>query len=312
MLKLCSRYREIIVQSYGITANKGERFFMPAIGINSGSVLSTGRLAMLRLGFLSSTASLTAMTLLFTLLVFSGCTPKTHSYNSRSATSNAPATFTAATKGNGALFSDLGKPKLLLGVNSIFLPTLKLSPELRQHEGMLNALDSELQIAVANELQLRVLHQHALSSQKSASLEQELQKIASGSPYDTQALLKNKNSALVKLLAKERIDGVLLVTLLRYTEREGSGLGVSRPAEVGFRMSLVSTDNGAPVIWDSSFHFKDEALMDNLLKARGRFSDGKSAGWKRADTMLQVGFGQALGELAAQRDQQFLVADTAG
>lgn len=98
-------------------------------------------------------------------------------------------------------------------------------------------------------------------------------------------------------------NGLLVVDLREYREREGSEIGASRGAEVGFYLALSAVVSGEPV-WRANYFFQDKALTDNLLEAPKRLKKGE-ARWVSALSALERGFSEALSKLEAERVSQF-------
>lgn len=82
-----------------------------------------------------------------------------------------------------------------------------------------------------------------------------LRRIAPSSPQATRA------RALGKAVGA---DAVLIGTVARYIEREGTAYGSDSPAAVALRLALVSSRTGE-VLWQGEFNETQQALSTNLL-----------------------------------------------
>ncbi len=69
---------------------------------------------------------------------------------------------------------------------------------------------------------------------------------------------------------------VLIGTVTRFVEREGSAVGIRRPASVGFTIELVNTKNGQ-ILWKASYFETQQSLLEDVtnlrlfFKRRGRW-----------------------------------------
>jgi len=95
-------------------------------------------------------------------------------------------------------------------------------------------------------------------------------------------------------------DGVIVTKILRFEEREGSRLGVDRPARVHLELSLVRVSDSKKV-WEGSFHHDDKPLSENLFKIR----ESRGEGWLTARELIAKGFQQIIKDLSAERRAAF-------
>lgn len=102
-------------------------------------------------------------------------------------------------------------------------------------------------------------------------------------------------------LAAERFgaDAVLVGTVLRYQERVGQAAGSTRPAAVGFEVTLHGAPDGQP-LWRATFDERQQALSENVLNAArypGRGSRWLSAGelarWGASEVALAMPVGES-------------------
>lgn len=100
-----------------------------------------------------------------------------------------------------------------------------------------------------------------------------------GSELSTQALAK---------LVAERFaaDALLLGTVLRYQERVGEAAGATRPAAVGFQVTLYGAPDGAR-LWRGTFDERQQPLSENVLNA-ARYP-GRGSRWLTAGELARWG-----------------------
>lgn len=70
-------------------------------------------------------------------------------------------------------------------------------------------------------------------------------------------------------------DAVLLTTVRRFKQREGTEYAVENPASANFQMALMHSRSGA-VLWTADFRETQESLLDNILT----YSKAQSRGFK--------------------------------
>lgn len=74
---------------------------------------------------------------------------------------------------------------------------------------------------------------------------------------------------------KVNCDAVLLTTVRRFKQREGTEYAVDNPASADFQMVLMQAQTGA-VLWTADFRETQESLLENLLT----FDKAQSRGFK--------------------------------
>lgn len=74
---------------------------------------------------------------------------------------------------------------------------------------------------------------------------------------------------------KVNCDGVLLTTVRRYEQRQGTDYAVEEPASADFQMALMHSRTGA-VLWTADFRETQESLLDNILT----YNKAQSRGFK--------------------------------
>lgn len=75
--------------------------------------------------------------------------------------------------------------------------------------------------------------------------------------------------------AKVDCDAVLLTTVRRFKQREGTEYAVEDPASANFQMALMQSRTGA-VLWTADFQETQESLLENILT----YNKAQSRGFK--------------------------------
>lgn len=85
---------------------------------------------------------------------------------------------------------------------------------------------------------------------------------------------------------------VLFGYISAYTNREGSAVGIERPASVDFSVHLIETKNGQP-LWSGRFHETQKSLFEDItefpsfLKRRGRWIEVDELAGTGLDALLK-------------------------
>jgi len=87
------------------------------------------------------------------------------------------------------------------------------------------------------------------------------------------------------------VYGVVIGGVYRFEEREGSALGVQRPASVAFDLYLVRVED-KKVLWSGVVDRTQRALSENLLEAGAFFKGG--GGWVTAEALATMGLESAI------------------
>lgn len=83
-------------------------------------------------------------------------------------------------------------------------------------------------------------------------------------------------SGMVSTIGKKvDCDAVLLTTVRRFKQREGTEYAVDEPASANFQMALMHSRTGA-VLWTADFRETQESLLDNILT----YNKAQSRGFK--------------------------------
>jgi hypothetical protein len=86
-------------------------------------------------------------------------------------------------------------------------------------------------------------------------------------------------------------DAVLVTSVKRFQERDGSEYAVMEPASVAFSLKLLAVDTGQ-VIWSSDFDQSQQPLFENILsKSR---STGSGFSWLTAAELISAGLTKKL------------------
>ncbi len=89
-------------------------------------------------------------------------------------------------------------------------------------------------------------------------------------------------------------DAVLAGHIYRWQEREGTAIGVNRPASVAFDLHLVRPKDGA-IIWRTRFDKTQRSLSENLLDAETFFQSGGR--WLTAEKLAILGLNKMLKDM---------------
>ena len=79
---------------------------------------------------------------------------------------------------------------------------------------------------------------------------------------------------------------VLLGTVTTFVEREGSALGIQRPASVGFTVQLIHAEDGH-LLWKAGYHETQKSLMEDISAYRLFFRRGSR--WLTAAELSEDG-----------------------
>jgi hypothetical protein len=85
-------------------------------------------------------------------------------------------------------------------------------------------------------------------------------------------------------------DAVLITSVERYRERDGSEYAVITPASVTFSLKLLAVESGR-IIWSADFDQTQQALFENILKTR---STGSGFTWLSAEELASAGLTKKL------------------
>ncbi len=92
---------------------------------------------------------------------------------------------------------------------------------------------------------------------------------------------------------KVNCDGVLLTTVRRFKQREGTELAVDSPASVNFRMSLRQASSGT-VLWSADFRETQESFLANIFS----YDKAQKRGfkWISVEQLMEQGIKERLAE----------------
>ncbi len=151
-------------------------------------------------------------------------------------------------------------------------------------------LNAMLSKALSEELQIKIVHSTRAT---------DLNKSGLGS---SQVL--GNNSDYLNDAKKMSLEGILITRVNNFSSRIGSAVGSTAPARVDLAMQILSTAS-RQVVWQSSYHFKDEALSDNLFKIKDRFADNKPK-FRSAEELLEEGYRNSIHDFSEKRLAEFV------
>lgn len=102
-------------------------------------------------------------------------------------------------------------------------------------------------------------------------------------------------------------DAILIGRLNQYKQRQGSAVGSESPARVDLECSLVRVSDGV-TLWQGSYHYEDEALLDNLLRVRQKLGNTGAPSWYSAEAVFRSGAHELLRRLEKERGSVFFPA----
>ncbi len=106
--------------------------------------------------------------------------------------------------------------------------------------------------------------------------------------------------AIARAAREAGAQAVLAGTLFRFRERQGSELGVSKPASIYFGLYLLDAQTGR-VVWQGFFDETQTSLSENLLRFSTFFSRG--AKWLTAEQLGQSGLREVLSRMPGRMPQ---------
>lgn len=98
---------------------------------------------------------------------------------------------------------------------------------------------------------------------------------------------------VIALGQKLNCDGVLLTTVHRYSQREGTEYAADSPASVKFSMVLRHAKNGN-VLWSADFREKQQSFLSNIFS----FTQAKKRGfkWISVEELMEQGIKERLND----------------
>lgn len=178
------------------------------------------------------------------------------------------------------LISNAENKKQLIAINSLLVAPISVDSSVAGNVPQSLDVNSMLSKALEQEVQLKVVHAYPTNK-------------------------TNKSTAQYIIDAKKmNLDGVLLTTLVNFNVREGSEVGSTMPARVDLAMQIVDAGS-KQTVWQSTYHFKDEAISDNLFKIKERLQDNKPK-FRSADEILDEGLRSALKDFSQKRLSGFI------
>ena len=185
---------------------------------------------------------------------------------------------------SASLKSESNRTGDLLTVNSLFVSNVEIPDEVRTNSDIKFDFSTQLNDAVSEELGMRVFY-----------AAKDLHNDTTDSDHYVKALNEAK---------RVKADGILVTKVTNFIQREGSAVGSERPAEVDFSMQIIRLSDNK-TIWQSTYHFKDQSLSDNLFKIKDRFSKESRLQFRTAEDLIKGGYRSALSDFSKQRLAQF-------
>ncbi len=99
-------------------------------------------------------------------------------------------------------------------------------------------------------------------------------------------------SGMISAIGKETgCEAVLMTTVSRYRQREGTEYAVEEPASADFQMKLIHARTGS-VLWAAEFRETQESLLDNILT----YTKAQSRGfkWVTVEQLVEEGVKERL------------------
>lgn len=101
----------------------------------------------------------------------------------------------------------------------------------------------------------------------------------------------NRINAAVNIGRKKKAEAVLICTLHRFTEREGSEYSIASPASVSFDYKLVLTDNGQ-ILCSNAFNETQQPLLADIFQFFKKAQRGFK--WLSAEELARDGIAQKI------------------
>lgn len=106
-------------------------------------------------------------------------------------------------------------------------------------------------------------------------------------------MLRCRTSAVVTMCRTKVADAVLLCTLQRFTEREGSEYSIVNPASVAFDYKLVHAETGQ-TICSGTFNETQQPLLSDMFQFFKKAQRGVK--WLSAEELARDGFQQKIAD----------------
>jgi len=199
----------------------------------------------------------------------------------------APADRRVNTFSSPALNTRVSTPAALLEINSISVLPVIFDVKTRHLSGseVAGSLYGNLEAVLRNEMDIDIVSG------------QELRGVGDLSEVPA-------SSHLIEIARTNRTDSVLMTQLHSYFEKIGTQYSASQPAMVDFSMSLFNADLGR-VVWQSTYHFRDQALSENVLRLQEYLYAKRGPRWMTAVEIWRHGLELAVQDLALRRTMAF-------
>ena len=101
------------------------------------------------------------------------------------------------------------------------------------------------------------------------------------------------SGAYARIGQKINCDGVLITTVSRFKQREGSSMAAESPASAEFRMVLRHSGNGA-VLWSADFQETQDSFLMNIFSYSKMQRQGFR--WLSVEQLMEQGVSQRIAE----------------
>ncbi len=211
---------------------------------------------------------------------------------------------------NPKLMSTVSEGAALLRVNSILVTPIVFSPQARIAQHLDQQYEDALEEALAQNVGVKIERAAKLAKSDLASDQRYKGEGQMVKAVGTTAVMTQQQA--MALARSHGLDSVIIATVNDFKERSGSAAGSSDPARVDLSMQLFSVGNGS-LIWAASYHFKDEAITDNLFRLSDHVSGSQTGnsgiGWRSAHEVLRAALAMASSDLGQKRASSFGVRE---
>lgn len=177
------------------------------------------------------------------------------------------------------LISKSSNAETLVSINSLLVAPVETDPEEAERIPSAINLDEILSDVLNQELQLKIVHATPSKGVKTAP-------------------------SFLADARRMNLDGVLFTKVNSFSSRQGSAIGSTSPASVGITMRMVRVSDGL-IVWQSNYHFKDQALSDNLFRIEQRLA-GDRPKFRSAEELIWTGYRQAIKDFSGKRMAGFI------
>ena len=174
--------------------------------------------------------------------------------------------------------------KDLLRVNSLAIAPIVTTPQASLNSGQERELHQQLASTWGAELALKLV---------------DLESVRQAYTRQHAGTARDRARAMGQDLG---VDTVLIPTVTHFEQRVGSRVGGTRPAGIGFVLSLVHVTDGQELLGFEYFR-RDQALSENLLRVGDVLERG--LGWQTAEALFVEGVRKSARKFAKLRNREF-------